>query len=291
MKLCPQCDFIYEDDQCFCDMDGKALVHDPAPVDTKANVASPSSPTPRLPGRRSRSVALAVAVGVVLTVLLIAVYFVRNYKSRSHAASESTTQSPGRSAGQSSVQPAAEDADAQSSASDLVATQTPAANSALAERSPVQSVEQFPEQSTSQTDATLVSSRASLSHARLAANPVATKGASGSGRGPVIVRLNNGATIKADEAWEKKEGLWYRQAGVVTFLKRSRVKTIERVASPRAQSNSAGSNAEEKSRKQNTTTPNQLRLARLEPVEIKKQSRVTSFLKKTGRILKKPFKI
>jgi len=28
MKLCPQCQFIYEDDQNLCDMDGKALVYD-----------------------------------------------------------------------------------------------------------------------------------------------------------------------------------------------------------------------------------------------------------------------
>ena len=30
MKLCPQCEFIYEDDQNTCDMDGKELVFDPA---------------------------------------------------------------------------------------------------------------------------------------------------------------------------------------------------------------------------------------------------------------------
>jgi len=28
MKRCPECDFIYEDTQCLCDMDGIALVHD-----------------------------------------------------------------------------------------------------------------------------------------------------------------------------------------------------------------------------------------------------------------------
>ena len=28
MKLCPQCQFIYEDDQNLCDMDGEALVYD-----------------------------------------------------------------------------------------------------------------------------------------------------------------------------------------------------------------------------------------------------------------------
>src|SRR5947207_11044374 len=31
MKLCPQCQFIYEDDQNLCDMDGKALVYDNRP--------------------------------------------------------------------------------------------------------------------------------------------------------------------------------------------------------------------------------------------------------------------
>ena len=28
MKLCPQCEFIYEDEQNFCDMDGETLVYD-----------------------------------------------------------------------------------------------------------------------------------------------------------------------------------------------------------------------------------------------------------------------
>ena len=32
MKLCPQCQFIYEDDQNLCDMDGNALVYDNRPV-------------------------------------------------------------------------------------------------------------------------------------------------------------------------------------------------------------------------------------------------------------------
>ncbi|MFN2492174.1 MAG: hypothetical protein ABR501_04735, partial [Pyrinomonadaceae bacterium] len=31
MKLCPHCDFIYEDDQTLCDMDGRELVYRPGP--------------------------------------------------------------------------------------------------------------------------------------------------------------------------------------------------------------------------------------------------------------------
>jgi hypothetical protein len=94
----------------------------------------------------------------------------------------------------------------------------------------------------------------------------------------VIVRLNTGAAIRADEAWEKREGIWYRQGGVVTFLKRSEVRTIERLPSPAARSKPAVNNAVEKTRQ---TEP---------PADTKKESKVTSFLKKTGRILKKPFK-
>ena len=306
MKLCPQCDFIYEDDQRFCDMDGKELVYNPAPVVIEANVANPSSPTPkRLAGRRSRSFAVAVVVGVVVAAMVIAGHFARTQQTRLRAAAESSTQSPdrsiARSTGQSAAESTSEDAGAQPAASDLASTQTPPANTALAEQSAEQSFAQLPEQLSSQPDAATPGppsssqsppSGASRSRARLAANPVSTRGPSGDSRGPVIVRLNNGAAIKADEAWERKDGIWYRQAGMVTFLKRSRVRTIERLAPPPARSKSAANNAKEKSRKtENATAQNQLRLARPEPAETKKQSRLTSFLKKTGRILKRPFKL
>jgi DNA replication protein DnaD len=102
------------------------------------------------------------------------------------------------------------------------------------------------------------------------------------------VRLTNGATIKADEAWERREGIWYRQGGMVTFLKRGRVRTIERPS--RSLLKAAANNVEEKNRKSNSVAAqNQLRIRKLEPPDTKKQSRVRSFLKKTGRMLKKPF--
>ncbi|MGH9932829.1 MAG: hypothetical protein ACREA9_26805 [Pyrinomonadaceae bacterium] len=303
MKLCPQCDFIYEDDQRFCDMDGKELVYDPAPVFIEANVANPLSPTPkRLAGRRSRSFAVAVVVGLVLAGMVIAGYLA--HQARLRAASESSAQSADRSIARSTAeipaQPTSEDTGEQTSASDIASTQTPLANTALAEQSAEPSFEQLPEQSPSQTDAASGSaslsqsppSRASLSPARLAANPVSARGPSGNSRGPVIVRLTNGAAIEADEVWERKEGVWYRQAGMVIFLKRSRVRTIERLAPAPARSKPAANNAEQKSRKtENATAQNQLRLARLEAADTKKQSRLTSFLKRTGRILRKPFKL
>jgi hypothetical protein len=105
----------------------------------------------------------------------------------------------------------------------------------------------------------------------------------------VKLRLTNGATINADEAWEKGEGIWYRQAGLVTFLKRNRVKTIERSAP--SQPASAANNRDGKRKSENSSAQNQLRIRRLEAADTRKQSRMTSFLKLTGRILKKPFKL
>ena len=283
MKLCPQCEFIYEDDQCFCDMDGKELVHNPAPV-IQANVADPSSPTSKpAAGRRSIGLAVAVIFGVVLTALGSAVYFARTEQAASGVAV--SNQSPDRSAGQSSAQSTSEATGAQPSPGGVIATQTPDASSVLAAQSA--------EQSSAQTDASSPPSTASssLAHARLAANPVSTK-APVSNRGSVIVRLNNGTSIKADEAWETKEGIWYRQAGLVTFLNRGRVRAIGRAALPPAPSKSGTSNVQEKKRNaEKTAARNQLRLPRLEPADTKKPSRVASFLKATGRILKRPFKL
>ena len=53
MKRCPQCDFIYEDFDCLCDMDGTALVHDAHALSDGSEVHSWS---------RSRTWAFLVAV-------------------------------------------------------------------------------------------------------------------------------------------------------------------------------------------------------------------------------------
>jgi hypothetical protein len=102
---------------------------------------------------------------------------------------------------------------------------------------------------------------------------------------PVIVRLTNGASIKADDAGQTRNGVWYRQGGMVTVLKRSQVRAIERrrTSSPRS-TTPANTSADEAASK------NPLRIRRLDPAIPKRQSRVTSFLKKTGQILSKPFK-
>jgi hypothetical protein len=285
MKLCPQCDFIYEDDQSVCDMDGKQLVSNPGRVVTEQDFATLASATPDvLPmesaERRRRNFALATAVGFVLAALIIVIYLARTHQPRSSRAPETSESSTSRSAGEIPPQSTSGETSGQTPSSDLAATQTPSADTAL----PEQTHEQSDGLSSVETDQAADSSSASsststesLAHTRLTPGTVSA-GASGYSRGPVIVRLNNGAAIRADEAWEKNEGIWYRQGGVVTFLKRSEVRTIERLPSPTARSKSAASNAGEKSTQTESAA------------DTKKESKVTSFLKKTGRILKKPFK-
>jgi hypothetical protein len=68
MKLCPQCEFIYEDDQKFCDMDGEVLAHDTrlgACPDTLPAVISARPTKPRL-----KIIGMAVVSGLALSALL-----------------------------------------------------------------------------------------------------------------------------------------------------------------------------------------------------------------------------
>ncbi len=279
MKLCPQCDFIYEDDQLFCDMDGKELVHNSAPIGTDQSVGRPTRLTIDLPAKsRSRRAPSLVLAGVALTVLLFVVYFAQLRPLRSSAAGHSANQSLQEvTPRQDSVQPA----------TPAAGSSTPILDTSLPDRSP-SSKEHHDGFSSSPSPTQSLASGSLLAKGRLAADPVAARATSSNSRGTVIVRLNNGSSIKADEAWETKEGIWYRQAGVVTLLKRSRVRTIERAANPPAPSKSTTNNVQQKNRK---AAQDRLRLARLEPAETKKQSRVASFLKKTGQILKRPFKL
>jgi hypothetical protein len=87
MKLCPQCEFIYEDDQKFCDMDGEVLAHDTrlgVCPDTLPAVTRAKPTKPRL-----KIIGMAVVSGLVLSALLSLVHYASsppigaNFASRS----------------------------------------------------------------------------------------------------------------------------------------------------------------------------------------------------------------
>lgn len=323
MKLCPQCEFIYEDDQRFCDMDGQELAHAPkaraytdntaalpplpqsdhaANAVTKIYIPIPE-PTPSpvahtaaagpLADHSSRwqpsGLAVAALAGLVLMALLFVVYYARSYQSQTRKANRSSSHSSSQSDSQSHAQPATQSADTQLETASASASATPLEMTASAPP-----LEQLPSgQASNEADSaglTPLKSSSSLangsdrsaSRARQNSTLVATRTSADSGRAPVVIRLNNGASIKADEAWEKREGVWYRQAGMVTFLKRSRVRSIQRQNQP--------TRSQTDSKAEKSIAQNQPRVGTPAAVPAKKDSSVTSFLKKTGRILKKPFK-
>jgi hypothetical protein len=223
MKLCPQCDFIYEDDQGLCDMDGKELVYHPAPVAIEQSVVRPTRLTIDLPARsHPRRFPILLIGAVVLATLLSVIYFAQLHRSRSSK--------PDHSAVQASGQSTARDVTPQIPADSAGAVGA----TSLSEQSPVESF----------------SWRA------------------------------DGAALGVSPASDQSSA-----------LKRSQVRAIERPASPSSRSTLAAGNTENQNRKaQNAVAENRLRTDRLETPDTKKDSRVTSFLKKTGRILKKPFK-
>jgi hypothetical protein len=292
MKLCPQCEFIYEDDQSFCDMDGKELVYNQGPLALEEGAPSPSPevhecapilaiPTAQLPpsqptGWQSRSSAVAALAGIILAALLFGVYYARTHQPRSGNANQGSIQSSDESSElRTPAQEAAPDLASAPLASDTTST----------EQSPSAS----PNEATSSS--LPISSTEALSSGRMASNTASAGGSTANSRAPVIIWLTNGESIKADEAWEKREGVWYRQAGVVTFLKRSRVSAIQRPGDPNPLMKSTAIKTKDKNRKaENVTAQTQPRVDKPEPAGVKKESRVTSFLKKTGRILKRPFK-
>ena len=71
MKRCPQCEFIYEDDQSLCDMDGVLLVLDSRTLPTSHAL---TTVPPKLQQRRNRAVPAFATV--VLGLVLGMVYFV-----------------------------------------------------------------------------------------------------------------------------------------------------------------------------------------------------------------------
>jgi type IV secretory pathway VirB10-like protein len=71
MKRCSECDFIYEDEQHLCEMDGHELVYEPTIQALQLSTITKASELPALPDKsRVRHQALAAGVAVVIAILL-----------------------------------------------------------------------------------------------------------------------------------------------------------------------------------------------------------------------------
>jgi len=98
MKRCPKCEFIYEDDQSLCDMDGVLLVLDSRKLPSRH--ALQTVPATKTAPRRNRAVPAFATV--ILALVLGLVYYVSvhrkatqsSYTSPSSAASTATNPVP-----------------------------------------------------------------------------------------------------------------------------------------------------------------------------------------------------
>ena len=73
MKRCPQCEFIYEDDQSLCDMDGVLLVFD---ARTLPNLHALATVPAVVPKAHRRNRAVPVFATLILSLVLGMVYYV-----------------------------------------------------------------------------------------------------------------------------------------------------------------------------------------------------------------------
>jgi hypothetical protein len=189
MKRCPQCNSAFEDLYRYCDLDGTPLIDDEMP-DPNEN--------PK-PAENWKILAIGAIAGLSIGVVLFVIYhgLTRRWQPN----------------------------DSQATANAGVGTQLPSVSlqaepTSIAVPSPEPSPSPSPSPSSSPspspTPAPIV---------KLSSSPIST-GATAETR--VTIRLMNGATIEADEAWKGPEGIWYRYRGVVALLDPAQVKSIER---------------------------------------------------------------
>ena len=92
MKRCPQCEFIYEDDQSLCDMDGVLLVLDSRTLPNHHALAT----VPAVPGRtqQRRNRAVPVFASLVLALVLGMVYYVSTRRNAPAPVNATTISAP-----------------------------------------------------------------------------------------------------------------------------------------------------------------------------------------------------
>jgi cytoskeletal protein RodZ len=203
LKRCPECNSSFSDAELFCELDGAELVTvEESPVDRTGVAPQPQSSLSLLP--------IGVLAGILLGGLLVFFYFAM---SRQTAPENLNTTSSSSSAPQQELL-------------------NPRQRAPLADASP--SVEPSVEPSPSPS----IETPSPQNSVELSNSPVST--AAGAKGTPVVIRLQSGLTIEADEAWQTGEGIWYRKHGVVSLLDPKNVKAIERV-SPAAPQPSASS--------------------------------------------------
>jgi cytoskeletal protein RodZ len=123
MKRCSQCDFVYEDEQARCDMDGGELVYEPTlypAAETATEVAPPMK-------FRSRSFILTAAATIIMGLFLGIGFFGLSNRSQSTSSPASETE-PASVTPPAIVQPAMATTSSEVTPSPNEPTVSPAAN-------------------------------------------------------------------------------------------------------------------------------------------------------------------
>lgn len=212
MKRCPKCNFIYLDADQFCDLDQTALIFtDEAEVDAPTDLRLEESPRAALnagpdlaevkAGDSFKPLVLVAVAGMAIGMVLFFAYSTVGNKEFS----------PNQPQQHSSPQPSA----------DQIVLPEPSPQAAYSpEQLTTAEVESTPSPSVSSSPQT------NPGRHKLSSNPVSTSGDVKSGT--VTIRLTDGGTLEADQAWRTREGIWFRRHGVVTLLKPGRVQSIEK---------------------------------------------------------------
>ena len=215
MKRCPQCLFIYPDSDTRCDFDNTALVvvdeaeleaaTNPAPAkSTRKRASRQNSASPKPKGatktkkRRRKGTAITAIVGLLLGISAFVVYYRFTHRTAHTAQLQATP----------------------------IASAEPIVG-------PITSPSPFPTALASPTvtptsNSKPATERIATAHTSTTVAPISTSGP-GMGKklgGKPTILLTSGGKIDADEVWRTRDGVWYRRDGIVTLLKRGRVKAI-----------------------------------------------------------------
>jgi pyruvate/2-oxoglutarate dehydrogenase complex dihydrolipoamide acyltransferase (E2) component len=136
MKRCPQCEFIYEDDQSLCDMDGVLLVFDSRSLPNLHALAPTNLPVPVKAPRRIPAVPAFATL--ILVVVLGLVYYVSTRSASLNSYSPASSPSSATSTSDALSVPAT--TDKSSEAPPAAPEPTPAPKQALQPAAPKPSV-------------------------------------------------------------------------------------------------------------------------------------------------------
>ena len=107
MKRCPLCDFIYEDEQSLCDMDGYELVADSGLLSRLDNTTTVPAELPRPTSSWGRRLAFSTVATVILGAVLFLVYYVPTHRTVRQSNYSPTKVTTGSQSGQT-LSPAVE---------------------------------------------------------------------------------------------------------------------------------------------------------------------------------------